>query len=406
VDSALQINDEDRDGQTWTTVFKTVQEGIDSAETAVAGSGLTACEVWVAQGEYNIYGNALSTISLKPGVHVYGSFVAETLSRDMRGDWQKHKTILNGQRDGERVYHVVTGADGATLDGFVITGGNANSPVPDDNVNKSGGGMINDAASLTVRNCIFEQNMAFILGGAMYNTNSSDVTVRNCTFVDNEANMGGAVFNDASSVMFNNCTFLSNYASLSGGAMYNSNSSPPISNSVFVENEAGQKGGAILNFNRSYAEIVNCTVFGNTAGSGSAAIDNGHYDLDSGSGSHSSIIGSIVWGNTPGPIVNSSESFSDIDYSNFDGNCEVAEGNNCDANTIHEDPLFKDDGVELMPDSPCIDQADGWRAPLTDIMGNGRYDDPNVANATNCSGEVLDVCVGHADMGAYEYLGP
>ncbi|MCP4197854.1 MAG: hypothetical protein GY762_11960 [Proteobacteria bacterium] len=148
VDGSLQLNDDDRDGRTWATAFRTVQEGIDSAETAVASSGLTACEVWVAQGEYNIYGNVLSTVLLKSGVHVFGSFVAETLSRDMRGDWQAHKTILNGQFDGARVYHVVTGSDDTTLDGFVITGGNANSPVPDDNMNIRGGGMLNDDASL------------------------------------------------------------------------------------------------------------------------------------------------------------------------------------------------------------------------------------------------------------------
>jgi hypothetical protein len=248
--------------------------------------------------------------------------------------------------------------------------------------------------------------MAVNQGGAMYNTNDSDVIVRDCAFTNNEANVGGAVLNERSAVAFKNCTFLQNAATNFGGAMYNDNSSPLITNCVFVDNVAGERGGAVLNYELSDAEIMNCTIVGNGAGSGSAGIDNTHNEAVSDTGSEISIIGSILWGNTPTQVMNSLQSSSDIGYSNIEQDCDPAARITCDSKTINEDPSFVEGGVELMPDSPCIDQGNGWIAPPTDIVGNGRYDDPNVSNATNCGGEEPDTCIEYADMGAYEYQGP
>ena len=67
-------------------------------------------------------------------------------------------------------YHVVTGATGATLDGFTITAGNANGTSPND----SGGGMYNRCrSSPTLTNVTFSGNSAAGNGGGMYNDASS-----------------------------------------------------------------------------------------------------------------------------------------------------------------------------------------------------------------------------------------
>ena len=64
-------------------------------------------------------------------------------------------------------YHVVTGATGATLDGFTITAGNANALlIP----TIAGGGMYNYHSSPTLTNVTFSGNSASVDGGGMYNT--------------------------------------------------------------------------------------------------------------------------------------------------------------------------------------------------------------------------------------------
>lgn len=115
-------------------------------------------------------------------------------------------TTINGAGH----FHVVQCESGegpdTILEGFTITGGNANgSSHPD----YYGGGMYNYANSPTVKNCIFTGNSA-IWGGGMYNHYSSP-TVTNCTFSDNSAiSDGGGMYSVGSSPIVTNCTFSSN----------------------------------------------------------------------------------------------------------------------------------------------------------------------------------------------------
>jgi parallel beta-helix repeat protein len=80
----------------------------------------------------------------------------------------------------------ISGEDANTiLEGFTITGGNANGLFsPDDR----GGGMYNESSSPTVTNCTFSGNSAENYGGGIYNYDSEPV-VTNCTFTDNEARL-------------------------------------------------------------------------------------------------------------------------------------------------------------------------------------------------------------------------
>jgi len=87
--------------------------------------------------------------------------------------------------DGTGFFHVVrcVNAEGpdTVLDGFTITGGNADGVgYPD----SRGGGMINDFSSPTVTNCTFTGNSALV-GGGMYNNFDSSPAVTNCTFSGN-----------------------------------------------------------------------------------------------------------------------------------------------------------------------------------------------------------------------------
>jgi hypothetical protein len=208
---------DDGDALTWATAANAVQPGIDSALSEVTTNAeVDVCEVWVAQGIYYIYEtDDLDTVQLQPGVELYGGFSGDGTEslRDER-DWVNNVTVVDGHEGTSEtydVYHVVLGADDAVIDGFTITGGDANTWHPHDR----GGGMMNESASPLVRNCIFTGN------------NGGD-----------------------------------------GGGMVNYASSPLVSNCLFIYNSATYDGGAADNLEGSVPSFINCTVAFNTGGVG------------------------------------------------------------------------------------------------------------------------------------------
>ena len=85
-------------------------------------------EILVAKGTYTLSTDGTDTFLLKKGVKVYGGFAGGETSLSAR-NWVDNVTTLDGQGNA---YHVVTGAEDATpddtrLDGFTVTGGNANN---------------------------------------------------------------------------------------------------------------------------------------------------------------------------------------------------------------------------------------------------------------------------------------
>ncbi|MFC2046413.1 hypothetical protein ACFLTC_02700 [Chloroflexota bacterium] len=156
------------DGDSWATAYRSLQEALTDAYRR-------SREVWVAGGVYKpaTTTDRRTSFRLKSGLALYGGFGGTETSREQR-DWAKNATILSGEvgRDaGENSYHVVVGADGATIDGFTITGGNANGVGP----HNHGGGMVNyNGSSPAVANCTFVGNQGEE-GGAMYNYNLSCV---------------------------------------------------------------------------------------------------------------------------------------------------------------------------------------------------------------------------------------
>ncbi|UCC31161.1 MAG: right-handed parallel beta-helix repeat-containing protein [Phycisphaerales bacterium] len=163
-------------------------------------------------------------------------------------------------------YHVVTGSGTdatAVLDGFTITGGNADGTSSTD---YRGGGMINEEASPTVTNCTFAGNTAR-LGGGMYNQESSSPTVTNCTFAGNTGVYGGGMFNEEASPTVTNCTFAGNTGENGGGMSNIFGSSPKVTNCTFAGN-TGANGGGMSNIFGSSPKVTNCTFSGNEANAG------------------------------------------------------------------------------------------------------------------------------------------
>ena len=211
--------------------------------TAVSGD-----EIWVATGTYKPTTNTDRTVSfvLKNGVAVYGGFAGAETVRTQRNP-TTNVTILSGDIDNNdsqtpiitnlttvtgnatNSYSVVIGSgtnNTAILDGFTITGGNANALS-----SERGGGMYNNSGSPALANVIFIGNNASQEGGGIYNYHSNPL-LENMTFNGNAAgNSGGGMYSDGSSPLLLNSTFSNNTAGISGGAMLNNlGSSPTLTN--------------------------------------------------------------------------------------------------------------------------------------------------------------------------------
>ncbi len=335
-------------------------------------------EIWVAEGTYKpTAGTArTATLQLKSGVALYGGFNGTETSRYQR-DWTANVTILSGdingddngfQNNDENVYHVVTGADNAIIDGFAITAGNTfGSSDPDDEYYTCGGGIYNFFSSPTITNCIISGNVAES-GGGIFNYSSSP-TITNCIISWNGADY------DATSTM----------ATGNGGGIWNGSSSPTITNCTITGNRARGVGGGIL----SFLESINVT-----------------------------ITNSIIWGNTAGTF--GPDVWVTIDSTFNDDYCCVGVGfSGSGDHTIVDDPEFVDPGSwnnngtptdltddiwvngdyhlvsSLVPEntSPCIDAGDN-DAPSLPTEDLDEY--PRILD-----GDEDDTAT--VDMGAYEY---
>ena len=250
-------------GQEWITAC-----GLQTALTHAAPGQ----EIWVKAGVYKPTDgiDRTATFQLVPGVAVYGGFSGDETTRNERHTDLYDETILSGFMyadiwENVYSYHVVSGADNATLDGFTITGGNANGVSPNDR----GGGMINNGTSPTVTNVTFSDNLA-VYGGGMVNNDGSNPTLTNVTFSGNSAaSLGGGMFNAASSPTLTNVTFSGNSAGSGGGMINDSGSSPTIKNATFSANEATDAGGGMSNY-RSSPSVTNVTFSSNKATRGGA----------------------------------------------------------------------------------------------------------------------------------------
>jgi hypothetical protein len=182
-------------GQNWATPYRYLQ---DAMTAAVYGD-----EIFVGEGVYipdqnSVYpsgtGSRQATFQLKNGVALRGGYAGLGEPDPDARDIEVYETVLNGDllgndepnfvNNGENSYHVVTGSwtdVTAVVDGFIITGGNANGS----NENRYGGGMYNDSGSPTVANCTFSENSAHYSGG-MYNFGGSPKLI-NCTFTGNRS---------------------------------------------------------------------------------------------------------------------------------------------------------------------------------------------------------------------------
>src|SRR6478736_1939389 len=249
-------------------------EALQSVTAALELAAPIGCEVWVAAGTYRPDDAApwdeAATFQLAPGVDLYGGFAGDETTLEER-DIALHETILSGDLAGDddpndaattavNSRHVVTGADDALLDGFTISGGNADGDgvtlIVED---LCGGGLLNDGTSPTVRNCTFRDSIANYRGGAIYNSGDAAPEISDCTFEANQGQSGDAIANvSGSTPLIEHSTFVAN----GYRAIFNEESAGEIRECSFYDHG----GCAVVNWTDSTPLIVDSTFEGNDCG--------------------------------------------------------------------------------------------------------------------------------------------
>ncbi|MCP4610914.1 MAG: right-handed parallel beta-helix repeat-containing protein, partial [Planctomycetes bacterium] len=265
------------DGSSWTNAFTDLQSALDFT--------IPGDQIWIAKGIYKPSvevegtGNRYKSFQLINNVAIYGGFDPAVGDDEWEErNRQKNETILSGDIDNDGTlnnnsyhvfYHPGTNLDStALLDGFTITGGNANGGSD----HNHGGGMANFSSSPTVINCTFSGNQATWQGGGMVNKDNSNPTVTTCMFTQNQASFGGGMRNHLSAPTVTDCYFFQNTANDYGGGMSNNVSNPIIVGCYFIENTAINDGGGIHNYNAS-PEVTDC-IFDENSGAQGGGIFN------------------------------------------------------------------------------------------------------------------------------------
>lgn len=300
-------------------------------ESAVTNAGV-ADVLWIKKGTYNVGKQNRDGLVIPREMSLYGGFNGTETNLEQR-NLSLNPTIISGDTNGndapyteglmnqtsvndasraDNSYHVVKVMQtevieeyepipAVILDSLIISGGNANAPLPDmwfgpfyepsgppcDDpceeppdvefpYDSSGGGLLTlRHAELT--NVTLTNNTAYLGGG---HANVTEVKYENTTVSHNHAkNDGGGIFGldksweDTNKLDIHNSHFESNRADKAGGAVASGTfSEPPVSfyDNVFINNYAGQKGGAVASTGNRNDFERNAFIQNSSGGSGGA----------------------------------------------------------------------------------------------------------------------------------------
>ncbi|MFN0008647.1 MAG: right-handed parallel beta-helix repeat-containing protein [Planctomycetota bacterium] len=387
------------DGSTWADAF----QGSGGLQLALAAAN-AGDQVWVADGTYVPTSTAARTISfnLESGVEIYGGFaggegtLAErdpavniaVLSGDLLGD------DVGFTNNAENSFHVVrgTGANAtAILDGFTVSGGNANGAANDD---RGGGFLFLGSGQATIVNCLVQGNRCTFGGGAGY-ISASSPTFTLCRFVGNVGGAFGGAFDMASGVAstFRRCIFTGNSAARAGGIEIFGGSPVKVYDCIFTGNTStGTGGGGAIFISSSSAAVRGCTITGNFSSvNATAGI------LVSGAGA--TIANSIVYFNSgPGGAQGTANQIAGAGQVSY----SCVQGGIAGTGNVSGDPMFINavgGDYTLASGTPCADSGNNAAVPAvstTDRAGLPRISDDPVAADTGSGTRPI------VDMGAFE----
>ena len=179
----------------------------------------------------------------------------------------------------------------------------------------AGGGVANeDRATLTIKNSLVKGNSASGDGGVW---NGGTLTMEDCIVEDNTCSYSGGGIGSNSTMTLKNCTIRNNRSTMrshSGGGVYTIGTAT-MSNCTVQGNSAATDGGGI--YNRGDLILINCTVANNTAANGGGIYSGGTTHL---------MIYCRVQGNTPDQIRGSYTADKTCQVGDIPGMASVAFG--------------------------------------------------------------------------------
>ncbi len=357
------------DGSSWGNAYNYLQDAL-----ADANSAEKPVEIRVAQGIHKpdqgknqTLGDREATFQLINGVTLKGGFSGLGKPDPNAWDLDVYEVILSGDLNGddaevrdpcdllgeptrsENSYHVATGAgtdETAVLDGFTVTGGNADGKP----LRNTAGGMFNASGSPRLRNCVFKRNCSRSNGGGMFIEFDSP-TLNNCVFNGNYSpTHGGGLFIHRSNPLLMNCTFTGNFSKIFGGGIFCWTSSPELTGCIFSGNIALYGAGGGMYCRDSSPTLSNCTFAGNRSRNRGSGI----YQ-ESG---FAALVNCILWRNISGDASWASL----ITYSDVPRERVWGEGN-ISTNPLFADPGYWGDGndpnIVVEPNDPNAIWVDG-----------------------------------------------
>ena len=449
-------------GSSWANARGDLRQAMQSA-----GFGT---QIWVAQGTYSTTNCTNCSTSdrqlsfeITDGVAVYGGFKGTETNLSQR-NWESNKTILSGDIDNNgqatnntfNIIYLRNASILTVIDGFTITGGNADNPTSVGEPFTSGAAIYNDGrsggfANPSVQNCIFTQNYAVGFGGAVFNNGGfngfCEARFKNCLFnnnfskagggavcnwgvfggtctavfefckfIDNKTDdSGGAILSDGQvgtcEVSFINSQFIRNESILYGGGMYNlgktGNCTPTITGCLFWANKAFSAAGVYcLGSERgnSSPRITNSIFYKNEANTGGSVYANAGEDESSGTATGTAkptLTNCIIWGNiaTTARLLRNINGLPTISHSIVDANnCSaihsgVGAGVTCNSGMIYnQNPLFND------PDNGDFHLLPG--SPAINAGNNSAITSQNINYDLDSLPRIVSNTV---DIGAWEF---
>lgn len=386
-------------GSSWTNAYTTLDEALLGITTAIT-------EIRVAQGTYKpktigLANPRKATYTIPNGAQIYGGFNGtETLLSErnpllnittLNGDLNDNdnSTIVhsNGLRN-DNAYHVISlfgNTSPILIDGFTISGGNANGSLDytlgANSYDDTRAGAIyvstKNASNVfcDVKNCILEKNTGSDVGVyatvSVLSANSLTVNFDKCIIRNNQSSGG---FSNLFFYSFSNSTNSRTANSTISNCLFHNNVSNYASggqgSSCITNYQDATAGG---NFSTLSVLITNCTFTNNTGPNGKV--------LSLLNASNTRVSNSILYGNGSTTPIYLNSTTNNVPT----GNNNIIQGGQLSGSNVN--PLFvSSNNFQLSTGSPAINTGNNtYAVGTTDLLGNARIHNSIV------------------DLGAYEY---
>jgi len=262
----------------------------------------------------------------------------------------------------------------------------ANCSIYDNSTAFDGGGIFINNSSPTLSDNVIADNSTDLRGGGVFVTGDSSPVFSNNIICDNTAgtHSGGLTFTSCLATtpgIVENCQIYGNTANGNCGGLGVYDSDIKVINCIISDNHSGGNGGGVFVLINANANIINCTISGNTSslGGGIAVMSSDITMINAIVEGNDALFGAGINFDQPGNV---DISFSDFfnDEPNFGGSVPTGLGDITSVNANNDpcdefmnvflDPLFLDpanDDFHLTENSPCINAGD----PLSPLDPDG-----------------------------------